>query len=135
MRYRIKDQNSNYLGDLKISDNTVDMENITDSDFKSFLSQAIRDGITGRRVSYDTKGTRVLYLKEITTSEDTYELDLIDFIARAGYAIEEVNTELDEEITRLLAEYSGDEDAKKIILSLAELSHLQKTYLLKQLKE
>lgn len=132
MRYSIY-QSESQLGELTFHSGKPIF--LGSADFVHTLNDLIAGGITA--LKHTRTDDSVNYYEEIVTqTNELYPLVLVQWLRRKGYDVDEEHPELTNSIQELVnAQPIINEEKVRIFLMLPQLSFLEKTYLLKSLKE
>ena len=137
MTIEIKDSNKKTYALLATEAGRVEFLGEADGAFRKFLEEAVKDGITARRDLYD-QATKTYKIVEgpIASSDPLFPVALKEFLVRQGYKVSEKHPEMEDEIKKRLAGFPDDNPDKQYLTRrLPEMSHLEQTYLLKELKQ
>jgi hypothetical protein len=137
MILRIKSSENRPLGTLEVLGGVVDYKEGFDGVLKIFVNDSIEKGITLQVSAYNESTREFVNLKKSIHSDDVlFALALRDFLRNSDFMVEEVRPETDSEILSIISQLpEGDVDRVELTQKLDEISYLQKTTLLRDLKE
>lgn len=115
----------------------VNFSRVADQGFRNFLEQAIQEGIPNIQEVVDTtKGSRFIMETSEPVSNADFPRVLEQFLTRRGYRVDSIFPEEDEEIKDLLAAFPDDNtDKVEIVARLPQMSRLEKTFILRALRD
>jgi hypothetical protein len=136
MQISVKSSDGKPLGSIRFQDQNAVLDAIEDEYFLEFAKRSLIKGITVFHDIYDDEHDRfVMVEKPVYQLDPHFDLAFVKFLEINGYGVTVEHPELDEEIQRVLNSYPPDENKQEIIIKLPELNYLQKTFLLKELKD
>lgn len=106
-------------------------------EFYDFVQEAIRTGIMlqhDEEVRDSGKHIYILTQTPIFSSDKNFPLAFRRFLMEKGYIVHEKHPEVEEEIKRCLEEFPEDDAKTDLLKRLPEMSYLEQTYVLEQLK-
>jgi|GEM_PF-6308134 len=136
MLIQIKNIKGDSLITIKCNPDNIEFEDIQDEKFRSWLKEQISGGITQTKEVYNPDSKTYSIIEgPIEKNDANYCLVLKDFLKRSGYVVIEKHPEIEEEIKEILKKIPDDNEDKKIILEkLHNLSYLEQTTILEELK-
>ena len=134
---------------LKITQNNTNLGTITfsesnqpiflgdfDADFKQFVIEAWRKGITRLVDRHQENGNSFVIQEPVSDIDPLFPLAFKEYLEREGYNVIEKHPKVEEAIRQLLAGFPDDNPDKKDILErLQEMSYLEQTAILEGLKQ
>src|SRR3989344_6442016 len=136
MTLKISSAEKKPLGIIEISStNEVSFLPGMDSSLTSLVTSSLGKGLT-RFVDIDLaeEKRRVIVEQAVKKTDPNFPIALKEYLARAGYEVQEIYPEIEGEIKSLLANFPEDEDIQKILQRLPDMSHLEQTFLLEELR-
>ena len=135
MQVKVKDKSSRFLGRIFFERNKPIFDGVEDADFLDFVKLAEKRGITRFIETYDDANDQFVFSEApVNQSDPNYHLAFIKYLERNNYDVIDEHPEVDDEINLLLQKYPADENKKQLITKLSQMSYLQKSFLLDELR-
>lgn len=134
---KIYDKNKVFLGEIDFKDNNpYFVSEFHDQQLEGLITKSAKEGL-GIKIdefNLENNSSKIMETK-IVAGENLFPIALRDFLKNNGYIILERNTDIQEKITSILADFPDDNADKIDILSrLKNMSLLEQTALLSELE-
>ncbi|MEK9180757.1 MAG: hypothetical protein AAB871_00810 [Patescibacteria group bacterium] len=137
MLLNVKNSSGKFLGRLEISkSNRVDFLDKPDGPFQRFVEESLARGIE-RLVEVPGKEKRsfVTLVTPIFQKDPLFPPAFKEYLGRLGFEVTEEYPEVEEEIRKLLVDFPADSSKTDILNRLPEMSYLEQTFILEELKK